>query len=143
MRAPCRFGCGTAEGFIRTIGGQDVVRCSRCGRPQYNAPRVETGRAERTVASVRNGISPQQRARILTRDGGRCVLCGSRGDEAGLQLGHLVPVARGLAYGLTERELNDDENLAAMCADCNLGLGEDPPPLWITVPLLRLRLRRR
>ena len=47
-----------------------------------------------------------------------------------------------MAAGLTEAELNDDENLAAMCAECNAGLGEAPPPLWITVPLLKLRLRR-
>jgi len=52
-----------------------------------------------------------------------------------------VPVVAGLRAGLTDRELNDDENLAAMCADCNLGLGEAPPLLWITVPLLLLRLR--
>jgi hypothetical protein len=69
---------------------------------------------------------------------GRCVLCGSR--EL-LQVGHLVPVAGGLAASLTEAELNDDENLATMCAECNVGLGESPPPLWIAVPLLKLRLR--
>ena len=51
------------------------------------------------------------------------------------------PSPQASAPGSTERELNDDENLAAMCADCNLGLGEAPPLLWITVPLLLLRLR--
>jgi 5-methylcytosine-specific restriction endonuclease McrA len=94
------------------------------------------------VSTVHNGIKPSQRARILLRDG-RCVICGSRGGELGLHVGHLVPVAGGLAAGLTELELNDDENLAAMCAECNVGLGEAPPPLWITVPLLRMRLSRR
>ena len=87
-------------------------------------------------SGVSYGIRPQ-RARILMRDG-RCVICGSREQ---LQVGHLLPVAGGLAAGLTEAELNDDENLAAMCAECNAGLGE-APPLWITVPLLKLRLRR-
>jgi 5-methylcytosine-specific restriction endonuclease McrA len=139
MRALCRFGCGTLDGYIRTAGAQDVVRCARCHRAQYNAPRVETGRAARTATTVHNGVRPAQRARILLRDG-RCVLCGSK--EL-LQVGHLISVAAGLAAGLTEVELNDDENLAAMCAECNVGLGEAPPPLWITVPLLRIRLSRR
>jgi len=139
MRAPCRFGCQTSDGYIRTAGAQDVVRCACCHRAQYNASRVETGRTPRSVTTVRNGIRPSQRARILMRDG-RCVMCGSR--EL-LQVGHLVPVAGGLAAGLTEAELNDDENLAAMCPECNAGLGELPPPLWITVPLLRMRLRAR
>lgn len=138
MRSPCRFGCGTSEGYIRRAGDQDVVRCSGCHRAQYNASRVETGRAARTVTTVHNGIKPAQRARILMRDG-RCILCGSREN---LQVGHLIPVAQGLAEGLTELQLNDDENLAAQCAECNAGIGETPAPLWVTVPLLKLRLHR-
>lgn len=66
-----------------------------------------------------------------------------RGSEHGLHIGHLVPVAGGLMAGLSEAELNADENLAAMCAACNLGLSDDPPPLWLVVPLLRMRTRAR
>lgn len=138
MRASCRWGCDTTDGYIVSSNGQDVVRCARCQRACYNAPRVETGRAARTVTTVHNGIKPAQRARILERDG-RCVLCGTR---EGLQVGHIIPVARGLQVGLTEEQLNDDENLAAMCAECNLGLGERPLPLWIVAPLLKARLGR-
>jgi 5-methylcytosine-specific restriction endonuclease McrA len=137
MRASCRFDCGSADGYITTVNGQDTVRCRTCNRFQYNAPRVETGRAPRTVTTVHNGIKPAQRARVLERDG-RCVLCGRRDD---LHVGHLIPVARGLETGLTEVELNDDENLAAMCDECNLGLGARPLALWVVAPILRLRLR--
>ena len=137
MRAPCRWGCGTTQGYVTEANGQDVVRCANCNRACYNAPRVETGRAERTVTTVHNGIKPAQRARILERDG-RCCLCGNRNT---LQVGHIISVARGLEEGLTEAQLNHDENLAAMCAECNLGLAERPLPLWIVAPLLRARLR--
>jgi hypothetical protein len=136
MRAACQY-CGSLDGYIIEKNGQDTVRCSTCNRHQYNAPRVETGREPRTVTTVHNGIKPAQRARILVRDG-RCVLCGAREN---LHVGHLVPVEAGLAQGLTELQLNDDENLAAMCAECNLGLGASPVPLWITVPLLKARIR--
>lgn len=141
MRAACRFceasGVITTDGTVREVNGQDVVRCARCNRHVYNAPRLETGRAVRTVTTVHNGIKPSQRARVLERDG-RCILCGSRD---GLHVGHLLSVAAGLEAGLTEAQLNDDENLAAMCAECNLGYGQRSVPLWIVVPLLRARLR--
>lgn len=142
LRAPCRFclaeGVAVVDGFVVEVNHQDVVRCGRCNRAAYNAPRTETGRAPRTVTTIHNGIKPTQRARILLRDR-RCVLCGT---TDALQIGHLISVAAGLEAGLTELQLNDDENLAAMCAECNIGIGERPVPLWITVPLLCARLRR-
>lgn len=140
LREPCRFCLTTVgsvwEGYVVESNGQDVVRCSRCNRAVYNAPRTETGRTQRTVTTIHNGIKPNQRARILMRDG-RCVLCGSRDN---LHVGHLIPVVVGLEAGLTDLQLNDDENLAAMCEECNLGMAANPPPLWIVVPLLRARL---
>jgi uncharacterized protein YeaO (DUF488 family) len=41
MRAPCG-GCGETAGVVKRISGQDTVRCARCARFAYNAPRRET-----------------------------------------------------------------------------------------------------
>lgn len=117
-RRPCP-GCGTTDAYIREAGGQDVVRCAGCGRVLYNAPRTETGRAPRTVTTLRRDIKPGQQARILERDHGRCLLCGAAGE---LTIGHLLSVENGVRVGASERHLYDDANLAAMCEACNLGL---------------------
>lgn len=137
MRNPCRFGCGSTSGSITTKNGQDCVYCGGCGKHQYNAPKTETGREVRSVTTVHNGIKPKQRARVLERDNGRCVLCGGKGD---LHVGHLLSVADGLRQGLTELEINDDENLAAMCVECNLGLSERPVPIRLLLAILKARI---
>ena len=54
LRSPCS--CGSTEGTIRESGGQDVVRCAKCATYQYNAPRVETGRKIRSLAT-REGVT--------------------------------------------------------------------------------------
>lgn len=133
LRAPCQQ-CGSNRGSISMSNGQNVVRCE-CGRFQYNAPKVETGERPRSVATVHSGIKPKQRARILSRDGGACVMCHC--SDRPLHVGHLLSVDAGLAIGLTEVELNDDANLAALCEDCNLGLGNKPIPLKIYAAILR------
>jgi 5-methylcytosine-specific restriction endonuclease McrA len=117
MRETCRQ-CGNATGYIETRGGQDCVFCGQCGRFQYNAPRAETGREVRSLRT-RPDLAVGQRTRILDRDGGRCVLCHSA--DRPLDVGHLVSVAEGREFGLTDDELFSDENLAAMCAPCNSG----------------------
>lgn len=119
MREPCKR-CGETAGVVATKNGQDTVRCAGCGVHCYNAPKVETGRATRTVTTVHNGIKPKQRSRVLERWGNRCAVCGATSD---LHVGHALSVVDGLALGLTERVLNSDANLIAMCAECNLGLG--------------------
>lgn len=136
MRKACAK-CGSTEGRIETKSGQDMVVCV-CGRWQYNAPKVETGRKPRTVTAVHNLISPSQRARIITRATGRCELCGSRDN---LHVGHLLSVEAGLNAGMTEAEINHDENLAAMCDACNLGLGSHVVPLRLAVSLLLVRMK--
>lgn len=136
MRAACRS-CGGVSGRIETKNGQDCVYCTGCGAFAYNAPRVETGRAERSVSTVHNGIKPKQRARLILRANGRCELCGARGD---LHVGHVLSVVVGLEHGLTEVQLNDDENLVASCPECNLGLGAEPMPTRLLVAILRARL---
>lgn len=138
LRKPCS-GCDSTSGYIESKGTQDVVRCSSCERFQYNAPRTETGKRKRSVSTVHAAIKPKIRARILLRANGHCELCGASGE---LHVGHLLSVKRGLAEGMTEAELNSDENLCAMCPECNLGLGKEPVPIRFAVAILMARLRR-
>lgn len=137
MRSPCRFGCGTTDGFMETKNGQDMVRCASCNRLNYNAPRTETGREVRSVTTIHNGIKPSKRARILERDSGHCVICGSKKE---LHVGHLLSVAEGLKQGLTDEQINDDENLATMCSECNLGQAERPVSMRLLMAVLMARL---
>lgn len=138
MRKPCAY-CGSERGSIRTKSGQDCVFCE-CGRHQYNAPKTETGRDIRSVTTVHADIKPKQRMRILLRANGRCEVCGKSGTEATIHVGHIVSVKVGLAAGLTEEVLNDDENLMSMCDECNLGLGSEPMPIRFLIRVLMERI---
>lgn len=133
MRSPC-VACAEETGEIVPRNGQDCVFCAGCRRFAYNAPRVETSRAVRSVSTVHDGIKPKQRVRILLRAAGRCELCGAGGF---LHVGHLLSADDGLEAGLTEMELNDDTNLAALCEVCNLGMGSLSIPPVLFVALLR------
>ena len=115
----CKW-CGSTNSTLREKNGQNTVYCDDCGRHYYNAPKVETGQRPRTVATVRASIKPLQQARILDRDQGRCVLCGTREH---LTIGHLLSIEEAYRMGEVGPELHDDANLAAMCEACNLGLG--------------------
>lgn len=139
MRKPCPE-CSGTTGRIVERNGQDTVRCTGCSRFQYNAPRVETGREQRSVTTVHEAIRPKQRARILSRASARCEVCGARGN---LHVGHIVSVVVGLNFGLTEAELNDDENLMCLCEECNLGQGKEPMPLRLAIVVLRARIAWR
>lgn len=139
MRKPCP-NCGGTEGCIVEKNGQDTVRCTSCARFCYNAPRVETGREQRSVTTVHEAIRPKQRARILARASARCEVCGARGN---LHVGHIVSVVVGLNFSLTEVELNDDENLLCLCEECNLGQGKEPMPLRVAAAVLRARIAWR
>lgn len=138
MRSPCAF-CGNTIGHIEYRGGQACVFCQECKRLVYNAPKTELGERPRTVATVHNGIKPKKRMRILERATGRCELCGA---QTILHVSHILSVSDGLNQGLTETEINHDENLAALCEECNLGLGglSYSPRLYIA--LLRRRVAR-
>lgn len=137
MRAPCRK-CGAIEGEIRPSSGQNCVYCLVCDTWCYNAPKIETGERRRNVLSIHENLSASRRARIILRANKHCEMCG---NSAGiLHVGHILSVKDGLACGLTERELNDDENLAAMCEPCNLGLGDMTLPLRLMAAILRARV---
>jgi 5-methylcytosine-specific restriction endonuclease McrA len=141
MREPCKR-CSDIFGHIVEKGGQDTVRCLTCNKHCYNAPCTETGRELRTTQTVHSAIKPKQRIRILLRDGSRCVICGRQErDGITLQVGHVVSVDTGLQNGLTELELNNDENLACICIECNLGLGNESLPLRVLVRIQCLRAR--
>ena len=132
LRQACIY-CGSIQGRIATKNGQDMVSCV-CGRWQYNAPKTETGRRPRTATAIHDMIKPSQRARILMRATGRCELCGSREN---LHVGHLLSAEAVLLLGMTEAQLNDDENLCAMCEACNLGVGKEPVPArWLMALVL-------
>ena len=140
MRKPCAF-CGSEDGIISTRGLQDCVFCAACERFQYNAPKVETGRADRSITTVHNGLKANQRERIIERAAGRCELCGGTNT---LHVDHVVSVKDGLEDGLTERELNHDDNLICLCAECNLGKSERSllPKTYLVI-LLRRSVRAK
>lgn len=137
MRKECH-GCSCPEGVIRERGFQDCVFCIQCGKFQYNAPRVETGKSVRSVTTVHNGISPRKRADVLMRAGGACELCHA---VKHLDVAHLLSVKTGLEHGMTEAILNSEENLAAMCAECNAGIGSRPVPLRIAISIVLERTK--
>lgn len=139
MRKPCL--CGSELGYLTEVSGQDTVRCIACDKHCYNAPRTETGRAQRTVGTVHSRVKPKLRRRILERDGDRCVLC--HAIDVPLHVGHIVSVDAGLAVGLTDDEINDEENLIAQCEECNLGQGAQPISLSVAIRILKARISWR
>lgn len=139
MRAPCPK-CGGLNGSITEKGGQDTVRCGDCDRYCYNAPRRETGREPRSLRT-RPTIRPSQRARILLRDNGTCILC--HRSDVPLDVGHLISVHDGLALGMSDAELASDDIVAAMCATCNSGLSSKTVPPHLLAGALWARSTKR
>ena len=141
MRQPCPH-CECPYGRVETRNGQACVYCSNpgCGKWVYNAPRTETGERQRSVTTVHNGIKPKTRARVLLRANSRCEFCGIGAEATVLHVGHLISVLDGLREGLSEDQINHQENLAAMCEECNLGLGDNSTPLRMMLRVVALRL---
>jgi 5-methylcytosine-specific restriction endonuclease McrA len=137
LRKPCA--CTSETGYIREQNGQQVVYCNFCHRYQYCAPKAETGLPQRSVSS-RPILKPKQRARILERDSGRCVVCG-RGD-GNMHIGHLLSVEDGRKLGASDEEIWSDENLAVMCEECNLGFGKQTVALRLVYRVLQIRMAR-
>lgn len=135
MRSSCH-GCGNTVGYSKEANGQDVVRCNNCDRYAYCRPRAESGKSQRSV-STRPTIKPKQRQRILEAFAFRCVMCGT--DER-LHVDHIIPLTYGFEAGMTDDELNHDQNLCALCEECNLGRPKnDPPSMAYLLKVWRLR----
>ena len=141
MRAPCKS-CQTVTGIITTKNGQDTVRCSDCGAWQYNAPKDETGKAERNP-NKREPLKDAQRARIYNRDGAICSICGNHDKGTVFHVAHILSVSdiRQIkqAYGLDLSKYEDDDrNLFVCCESCNLGQGKMSlmPKLAVTIACL-------
>lgn len=144
MRTACKMPlCGSELGLIQEKNGQDCVYCCKCGTWQYNAPKVETGRATRTTQTVHAAIKPRVRSEVLVRSNGRCELCGKSSSECVVHVGHILSVNVGIAEGLCDEEINDPENLMAMCDECNLGIGDHPLPLKLMVKVLVSRRKNK
>jgi 5-methylcytosine-specific restriction endonuclease McrA len=137
MRAACPK-CGGLNGLLVTVSSQDTVRCAACNTYCYNAPRAETGRPVRSLRS-RPQVSPSQRQRILLRDRRACFVC-NRSDLA-LEIGHIISVRDGRARGLSDAELFHDDNLVALCPQCNSGQGAETMSLPFLVAVLRMANR--
>ena len=135
MRNACAS-CGGTNGEIITKNGQDCVVCN-CGRYQYNAPKTETGRSVRSVSTTHKAIKPKQRYRILERANRCCELCRKVGGE--LHVGHAISVEDGHSLSLPDELLNSDENLLALCGECNLGQGSLTLPIRILAGILVAR----
>lgn len=141
-RDPCRF-CGLSEAFLLEKNGQDTVTCA-CGRFLYNASRKETGREVRSVRS-RPNMKSGLRFSVLERFGFRCIACGrSPEDEVIIQVGHLLSVTEGESLGVPEEIIESEDNLAAMCEECNYGLGRRSlgPDLMYYALLINQRQRQ-
>ena len=63
----------------------------------------------------RQPLSAEQRLKILKRDHYKCVKCGKGGEDAQLEIDHIVPVAKG--------GNNHVGNLQVMCRTCNQNKG--------------------
>ncbi len=143
LRAPCSE-CQYLEGEIREKGGQDCVFCGMCGRFQYNAPRVETGKPQRSVRS-RPEISPGLRALVLEESGNRCEHCGRSPAEHGvvLHIAHWLSVADAKELGVDDITTYGADNLHAACEECNLGQGDRSYSPKIIALVLRARAADR
>jgi len=132
LRATCS--CGGETGKITERSGQDCVYCADCHRWQYNAPRVETGRKQRSLAS-REGITPSTRARIFARHDHACISCGARPPDIFLTLEHLISREMADKHGFLDELIDSEWNLAPMCEECNSG------HRWINEAPIRLLYR--
>jgi hypothetical protein len=139
---PCRH-CGASVADVRPSGQHLSAWCRSCDRFTHHVPRTSFGLASRPVSGTRPRIAASRRARILTRDNGRCVLCGrSAAEGAQLTIGHLLSVRDGERLGAEQHLVWDDLNLAAMCDTCQLGLHDRSVPTVFALALLLLRAGR-
>jgi 5-methylcytosine-specific restriction endonuclease McrA len=66
-----------------------------------------------SVSIKREPIGLSKRYAVMKKDGFQCVLCGSSGKEAKLEIDHIVPVSAGGGEEI--------KNLRTLCFNCNRG----------------------
>jgi 5-methylcytosine-specific restriction endonuclease McrA len=139
LRTPCR--CGSTKGQIRPRNGQNCLYCAGCGTfTGVNVPLSELGGRTPTGDEIRSRVSSGRRWRILELQSFRCAGCGQSADTGTiLHVDHILPVSGWEASGLTPEELNSDDNLWALCSDCNQGKSADPMPPRLFAAILRAR----
>ena len=57
-------------------------------------------------------------------------------------VGHFVSVDEGIRAGMTDEEINSDENLYCSCEECNLGMGPMPVSIRTMLAIIRGRINR-
>jgi 5-methylcytosine-specific restriction endonuclease McrA len=85
--------------------------------------KAEIGIGTRSLSS-RPEIKPRVRMNVFRSDGLCCLVC-ARVAQPGRELvvGHIISVKDAEAAGWPESQTYSEENLAAMCEECNAGLG--------------------
>lgn len=112
----------------------DLCDCDGCYRVNMcRNPLIE-------VLPPRAPIRPRMRQTVFLLDRYRCVLCGRLGEVNNpLQLGHLISVYGCNLLGYDPLWRDSPANLAAMCRECNLGLGERDVPADVIGRILSQR----
>lgn len=139
------------ECIVNGCGGKTEVQmkgphyhrvCLKCGIKQHKdwLSKSAAGVCVRSVQSTHAAIKPKTRSRIIDRASARCEMCGSRGVI--LNVGHFISVDEGQKAGMSDDEINSDENLYCSCEECNLGLGSRPVSIRILVNIIRGRMKR-
>lgn len=132
--------CGGKRGHVVASGMQDCVYCDDCGTHVYNQSRIEAGKKPRSVSSVHELLSPKRKAAVRLRANGRCEVCGKGPEHGEMHVGHIISVKSAMDLGMADEEINSQENLMCLCAECNLGLSDEPIPLRMMLRVIRSRL---
>jgi len=113
--------------------------CGNCALFQQWVSKKDLGEPRRSLTPRGECIGPKQRDQILARDGYRCMLCGAAPPAVLLHAGHILSHKDGDVLGLSEQQIDSNDNLMAMCERCNAGLGPRSLTPWLYVALLERR----
>lgn len=143
MTDVCKFAdCGGNVSLVQK-GPNHCKICTKCHKRQHDKTWIsksEVGIEKRSLQTTHEAIRPKTRSRIFDRAGARCEICGA--SSVLLTVGHFLSVADGHAAGLTDAEINSDENLFCCCEECNAGQGAKPVSIKILVAIIRGRVNR-
>lgn len=140
LRRPCA--CGSNDGMVLVKNGQNCLYCSNCRSfTGYNVPAAEMAGRPATNGEIHSRVSSSRRWRIMELQGFRCAACHDGADSGAiLHVDHILPVDLREESGLTIEEINSDNNLWALCAECNIGKGTTPMEPRLFAAILRARM---